>query len=157
MSGIELLPAGLVHAELLAGMHAVCFAEPWSAASMADVLAMTGAQGLIAVGDGDGPPGPAGLVLWRAVLDESEILTIAVLPPWRRRGLGERLLGAAMIAAAEAGASSIFLEAAADNGPALALYGRCQFQQIGLRKGYYGGIDAVVMRRGLDATAIPTA
>ncbi len=154
MSGLELLPVGLVHAELLAGMHAVCFAEPWSARSMAEVLGMPGAEGLIAV-DGDSltpsreGPGPAGLVLWGRVLDEAEILTIAVLPPWRRQGLGGRLLTAAMAAAAAAGAKTMFLEAAADNVAALALYGRHNFEQVGRRKGYYGGIDAVTMRRDL--------
>ncbi len=155
MTGLDLLPAGLVHAELLAGMHVVCFAEPWSHASMVEILSMPGAEGLIAV-DRDsrspGPtgPGPAGLVLWRRVLDEAEILTIAVLPPWRRQGLGGVLLRAAMDAVAQVGAVSMFLEAAADNLPALELYRRHDFEQIGLRKGYYGGIDALVLRRGLE-------
>lgn len=159
MSGIELLPVGLVHAELLAGMHAVCFAEPWSARSMMEVLSMPGAEGLIAVDGGslrpslDGP-GPAGLVLWGRVLDEAEILTIAVLPPWRRLGVGGRLLFAALSAATIAGATSMFLEVAADNLAALALYESSGFVRMGRRKGYYGGIDAITMRRDLVADAI---
>jgi len=149
---IELLPAGLVHAELLAAMHGLCFAAPWSVGSMMEVLAMPGAEGLIAVDGGSlvpnsAAPGPAGLVLWRRVLDEAEILTIAVLPPWRRLGIGGRMLAAAMASAAAAGAATMFLEAAADNLPALALYGRFDFEPVGRRKGYYGGIDAVTMRR----------
>ncbi|OAN54695.1 acetyltransferase [Paramagnetospirillum marisnigri] len=131
-------------------MHKICFAQPWSVASMAEVLTMPGAEGLIAVDGGSmtptaEPPGPAGLVLWRQVLDEAEILTISVLPPWRRHGLGRRLLQAALEASRTAGAASMFLEVAADNHPALALYGRMGFHEIGLRKGYYGGIDAVAM------------
>ena len=150
MSAVELVPAALVHAELLAGMHRVCFAEPWSARSMAEVMAMPGTEGLIAI-DGASlapnaePPGPAGLVLWRGVLDEAEILTIAVLPPWRRTGLGSRMLAAAMAAAAASGAIHMFLEAAADNTAALALYDRHGFRRTGLRKGYYAGVDAVTM------------
>ncbi len=155
-STIELMPAGLVHAELLAAMHAVCFAEPWTPRSMAEVLAMPGAEGLIAVDGGSlrpsiDPPGPAGLVLWRRAGDEAEILTLAVLPPWRCRGVGARLLDAAMTAAAGGGggAAEMFLEVAADNGAALALYRRMGFERVGERKGYYGGADAITMRRNL--------
>jgi ribosomal-protein-alanine N-acetyltransferase len=150
MSAIELVPAALVHAEVLAGMHRVCFAEPWSARSMAEVLAMPGTEGLIAI-DGASlapnaePPGPAGLVLWRGVLDEAEILTIAVLPPWRRTGLGSRMLATAMSLATAKGATLMHLEAAADNVAALALYERHGFRRTGLRKGYYGGVDAITM------------
>ncbi|MBI3446638.1 MAG: GNAT family N-acetyltransferase [Magnetospirillum sp.] len=156
---IELVPVGLVHAELLAGIHSICFAEPWSARSMAEVMALAGAEGLIAVDGGSlapslTPPGPAGLVLWRRIFDEAEILTIAVLPPWRRAGLGARLLAAAMAAAAEAGGASMFLEAAADNVAALALYEGMGFSRVGLRKGYYGGIDGVTMRCQLSPIAI---
>lgn len=122
---------------------------------MVEILSMPGAEGLIAVNHdsrspGEAGPGPAGLVLWRRVLDEAEILTIAVLPPWRRQGLGGVLLRAAMNAVAQVGAISMFLEAAADNLPALELYRRHDFEQIGRRKGYYGGIDALVLRRGLE-------
>lgn len=152
---VDLVPAALVHAELLAGMHKICFAEAWNAQSMAALLDMPGAAGLIAV-DGASlvpaaeAPGPAGFVLWRAAAGEAEILTIAVLPPWRRHGLGGRLLAAALCAAAAAGAEAMFLEAAADNIAALALYHRRGFVRVGLRKGYYAGKDAVVMRRDLD-------
>ncbi len=156
---IELIPAGLVHADLLAGMHRICFAEPWSPTSMAEVLALAGSEGLIAVDGGSlapdtEPPGPAGLVLWRRIFDEAEILTIAVLPPWRRRGVGARLLEAAMDSAAKAGAAAMFLEAAANNDAALALYESRKFTRVGLRKGYYGGIDAVTMRCGLEESSV---
>ncbi|WP_096702701.1 GNAT family N-acetyltransferase [Magnetospirillum sp. 15-1] len=156
---IDLIPAGLVHAELLAGMHHICFAEPWSPTSMAEVLALAGAEGLIAVDGGSlvpaaEPPGPAGLVLWRRIFDEAEILTIAVLPPWRRRKVGLRLLEAAMDSAAKGGALTMFLEAAADNHAAIALYRSKGFETVGLRKGYYGGVDGVTMSCKLDQTSV---
>jgi ribosomal-protein-alanine N-acetyltransferase len=151
---MELLPAALVHAELLAGMHRICFADAWDADAMASLLTMPGAEGVIAVDGGSlapalTPPGPAGFVLWRAAGGEAEILTIAVLPPWRRGGLGGRLLAAALAASVRAGADAMFLEAAADNTAALALYEKWQFQRVGLRRAYYGDKDAVVMRRDL--------
>lgn len=156
---IELVPAGIVHAELLAGMHKVCFAEPWSATSMAEVLALAGTEGLIAVDGGSlvpgaGPPGPAGLVLWRRIFDEAEILTICVLPPWRRVGLGARLLEAAAGSSARGGATTMFLEVAADNSAAIALYQSHGFTRIGVRKGYYGGVDALTMSCILDQPSV---
>jgi len=122
---------------------------------MAALLAMPGAAGLIAVDGGSlvpatRAPGPAGFVLWRAAAGEAEILTIAVLPPWRRAGLGGRLLDAALEASARDGAEAMFLEAASDNVAALALYEKRGFSRVGLRKAYYGDKDAVVMRRDLD-------
>ncbi|MEW5729593.1 MAG: GNAT family N-acetyltransferase [Pseudomonadota bacterium] len=151
---VDLIPAAQVHAELLAGMHRVCFADPWSAGSFVTLLGMPGTAGLIAEAEGSltpslGPGGPAGFVLWRAAAGEAEILTIAVLPPWRRAGLGGRLLDAALDAARVAGAGEMFLEAAAGNTAALALYDSRGFARVGLRKGYYAGEDAVTMRREL--------
>ncbi|MBC7950681.1 MAG: GNAT family N-acetyltransferase [Rhodospirillaceae bacterium] len=136
-------------------MHKICFADPWGADSLAATLSMPGAAGLVAVDGGSlspalTPPGPAGFVLWRAIAGEAEILTIAVLPPWRRAGLGGRLLDAALDASRAAGAEFMFLEAAVDNIAALALYEKREFRRVGLRKGYYAGKDAVVMRRDLD-------
>jgi [ribosomal protein S18]-alanine N-acetyltransferase len=156
---VELLPAALVHTDLLAGMHRICFTETWDGDAMASLLTMPGAGGLIAV-DGDSlvpaarPPGPAGFILWRTALDEAEILTVAVLPPWRRTGLGGQLLAAALAASAEAGARCMFLEVATDNIAALSLYQKWGFCQAGLRKGYYSGKDAAVMRRDYDIKTI---
>ena len=152
---IEFIPAALPHIDVMAGIHAICFTEAWSARSMAEVLPMLGTSALIAVDGGSlrpslAPPGPAGLVMWRCLGDEAEILTIAVLPPWRGQGLGGRLLVAAMQDAAERGAVVMFLEVAANNEVAQGLYRRHGFTPVGRRKGYYRGIDAVTMRNSLD-------
>jgi len=148
---IDLIAALPVHAALLSGMHRICFAEPWSESAMAEIMAMPGTRGLIAV-DGASltpavqPPGPAGFVLWRIAGDEAEILSVAVLPPWRGTGLGRAMMSAALEAAGQAGADSMFLEVAADNQPARSLYAVLGFQQVGLRKKYYAGQDAIVMK-----------
>lgn len=94
--------------------------------------------------------GEAGFVLARAAADEAEILTLAVVPAWRRRGLGAALLAAAQRRAASLGAAQLFLEVAADNDAARALYAGAGFEAVGLRRGYYaGGRDALVLRRAL--------
>lgn len=160
MAALDLVPAALVHAELLAAIHRICFAAPWSAASLAASLAMPGSAGAIAVA-GDslmpslGDSGPAGFVLWRTAAGEAEILTIAVLPPWRCHGLGRRLLEAAVADAGRQGAQTMFLEVADGNDAALALYRRAGFTQVGLRRGYYSGVDALTMR--LDLAPIPAS
>lgn len=143
---VTLVPAGPPHAEVLAAMHHICFREPWSAPSMASTLAMPGVAGLIAE---DQARGPAGMVLWRVAADEAEILTLLVLPPWRRAGLGRRLMAEALAAAVAQGATAMFLEVAAPNDAAQALYRGLGFTSVGVRKGYYGGTDAVAMRRDI--------
>lgn len=156
---MDFLPASLLHVDLLAGMHRICFTDCWDGDAMASLLSMPGAAGLIAVDGASlrpaaGPPGPAGFVLWRVAAQEAEILTIAVLPPWRRGGLGQSLLDAATAEAAGAGAEEMFLEVACDNNPALTLYQKAAFRQVGLRKGYYSGKDALVMSRNLAINPI---
>jgi [ribosomal protein S18]-alanine N-acetyltransferase len=149
---IDLVPVGQVHAELMAAMHRICFAEPWDAKAMGDLLTMPTAAGLIAAENDSlipapGGSGPAGLVLWRIAADEAEILTICVLPPWRRHGLGARLLKAAMVQAHAAGAALLFLEVAATNSGGKALYDRLGFAEVGRRRRYYdNGADALTMR-----------
>lgn len=136
-------PLSVAHAELIAGMHHVCFKEPWDAKAMAELLAMPGAYGFLAGGDK-----PQGFVLCRAAAGEAEVLTILVLPPYRRTGLGSELLRAALEQAKAAGAGTMFLEVAADNANGKALYAAHGFTQVGRRPRYYHGeIDALVMSR----------
>ncbi|WP_292070921.1 ribosomal protein S18-alanine N-acetyltransferase [Brevundimonas sp. UBA7534] len=136
----------------LAALHATAFPAPWSAAVFVDLLAQ---PGVFAVTEADG------FILMRAVLDEAEILTLAVRPSARGAGLGGRLVGQGAVRAAQAGATRIFLEVAEDNAAARALYDRAGFRQIGRRRGYYDGgrIDALVLERDMaappDKAALP--
>ncbi|WEK40597.1 MAG: ribosomal protein S18-alanine N-acetyltransferase [Candidatus Brevundimonas colombiensis] len=130
----------------LAALHAEAFAAPWNEAEIADLLQQAG---VFAVEEADG------FILIRVVLDEAEILTLAVRPEARRVGLGGRLVGHGALRAAQAGAVRLFLEVAEDNVAARALYQRAGFAQIGRRKAYYaaptgGRTDALVL--GLDLT-----
>jgi ribosomal-protein-alanine N-acetyltransferase len=150
--------AGSCDLELLAALHGACFEERWDAAAMAALLAMPGAGALIALA----PPGPAcptgapvGLALLRAVAGEAEILSIGVVPQARRAGIGRRLLGATVAFAAAAGAARLFLEVAADNLAARALYGRAGFNEVGERREYYrrpgAPMRALVMAKDVDS------
>ncbi len=140
-----IIPVAPAHAPLLAGMHRICFTEHWDEAAMAAVLAMPGSFGLLA----DGNP-PQGFILCRIAVDEAEVLTLLVLPPFRRRGIAAALLGAALAAARAAGVSAMYLEVAANNAAGLALYSALGFQQVGRRPRYYGGsTDALVLKADL--------
>ncbi|WP_426024512.1 GNAT family N-acetyltransferase [Brevundimonas sp. PWP3-1b1] len=132
---------------LLADIHAEAFAAPWSEAEFADLLAQ---PGVLAVVEANG------FILIRVVLDEAEILTLAVRPKARRLGLGGELVGRGAVAATAAGAARLFLEVAEDNTGARALYDRADFSQIGRRKAYYaqadgGRTDALVLARDLSS------
>ncbi len=146
----ELIPAGSAHAAVLAAIHAAAFppGEAWGADAMVLQLGLPGCFGLL-------HPEGAGLVLARVVATEAEVLTLAVLPAARRAGVGRALLRAAVAMAAARGAVELFLEVAADNGAARALYDAAGMRAVGLRRRYYpGGRDAVVLRLELSKEAL---
>lgn len=125
----------------LAGLHASAFAKAWDAAAIAALLATPGCFGFAI---------DAGFVLARAAGGEAEILTLAVRPADRGRGLGRILLRAAIAEAQRLGAATMFLEVGADNPAALALYAGLGFANVGMRKGYYDGGDALVLSLPLE-------
>lgn len=93
---------------------------------------------------------PDGFALWRSMGDEAEILSIAIAPDQRRRGMGKALLEEVVHSATSEGMRSLFLEVDAGNTAARALYERSGFSRVGLRKRYYrNGADALVLRKDL--------
>jgi len=137
--------------EALARLHASAFDAPWSAADIAGMIGRREAYGLVAE-DTDGAP--LAFILCRIMAGEAEVLTLAVDPAHRRRGLAQALLEAAQGLAATT-AEAMFLEVAADNDGALALYQKAGFIGVGRRRGYYSratgpSADAIVMRRALN-------
>ncbi|MDD7384453.1 MAG: GNAT family N-acetyltransferase [Actinomycetaceae bacterium] len=77
---------------------------------------------------------------------EAEILTIGVQRSWRGRGVGNNLLTLMLLRAVASGAEAVFLEVRSQNGAARRMYQQRGFIDVGLRRGYYGDDDAVVMR-----------
>jgi [ribosomal protein S18]-alanine N-acetyltransferase len=115
------------------------FGEAWTRGQCLGVLAMPGVALLLAELD----RAPAGFAMVRRVLDEAELLLLAVAPVARRRGVGGALLRAAMADAAAAGAGCMHLEVRANN-PAARLYATEGFAKAGERRGYYRGRDGEV-------------
>jgi len=131
--------------EALATVHATAFERPWDAAAFASLLAQ---PGVVALGEEDG------FILIRSVLDEAEILTLAVRPEARRRGYGRSLVEASARHARAVGADRLYLEVAEDNAAALALYQATGFTVTGRRPGYYARPDgpnmaAILLARNL--------
>ena len=139
--------------EDMAALHGRCFTtpRPWSAAAFAALLTDPLCFALTE---------PGALLLGRAVAGEAELLTLAVAPEARRHGIAARLLAGFLAEAAARQAETAFLEVAADNQAAIALYQRGGFAPAGRRRGYYArpdgpALDALVMTRGLSLGAVP--
>ncbi|MEM9967627.1 MAG: N-acetyltransferase [Pseudomonadota bacterium] len=79
---------------------------------------------------------PHGLALSRTVAGETELLTLAVEPTHQRKGIAESLLKSWLNTCAPP-TQRAFLEVAEDNFPAICLYNKMGFEQVGLRKSYY--------------------
>jgi ribosomal-protein-alanine N-acetyltransferase len=132
---------------ILAEIHAASFEEGWGAE---DILRFASSEasgfGLVAEAGGGAL---AGFLLGRFIAGEAEVLTLAVRPSFRRKGVGRALIRAVLDAA-----DAAFLEVAEDNPAAIALYESLGFEPVGRRAGYYsrrsGAADAIVMRRALN-------
>lgn len=153
--------AGFAHLDAFAALHEAAFDDPWSAVALGELLITPGAFALLAERkrSRESVPKPLGFILCRAGGGECEILTLAVLPAERRRGVATALLRAALAEATARGSGAIFLEVAADNHAARALYERQGFAVVGRRAAYYrhesgGDRDALVMRRALPHATI---
>jgi ribosomal-protein-alanine N-acetyltransferase len=136
----------------LAEVHAAAFETPWSAEDILRFAEDRGGFALVAETKGR----IAGCILCRAIAGEAEVLTLAVRPEHRRQGVALALVEASVVIAG--GANDVmFLEVAADNPGAAALYEKAGFVAAGRRASYYGrpaggAVDAIVMRRTLNSS-----
>jgi ribosomal-protein-alanine N-acetyltransferase len=139
--------------EDMAQLHANCFAAPppWSADAFRATL---GGAGVFLLTE------PGGFLIGQAVAGEAEVLTLAVDPGLRRRGIGASLVARFLFEAGIRGAHRQFLEVAVGNHAAEALYARAGFRVAGVRRGYFrmpdgGALDAAMMVRDGVAPALP--
>ena len=151
VSTLHFETAALPAAPLLARLHEQSFDEGWTAGAFEDLLNMPGASAEIALEHDD----PASFILTRTAADEAEIITICTRPQAQRRGVARQLLAHHFAGLAARGVRHVFLEVAASNIAAQALYHSFGFAEAGRRRSYYkrsdGMEDAIVMRRELGA------
>jgi [ribosomal protein S18]-alanine N-acetyltransferase len=87
------------------------------------------------------PDDGSGFILVRVAGGEAEVLTLAVRTAARRRGIGQALVIFGAEEAFRRGATEMFLEVSCKNLPAIALYKRLGFSEVGRRPGYYAAPD----------------
>lgn len=138
-------------------LHGACFPEdPWEADAVDQIMHISGFFGRVAWVQDD----PIGFALAIVLGAETEIVSLGVLPGYRRRGTGFALLDAVCSEARLRGAHRVVLEVALDNQAARALYARHGFTIVGLRRNYYnraeGLVDALILAVQLPRLPLAT-
>ncbi len=130
------------HAAEMAAIERECFTLPWSEEQC---RAAFGQKAFAAFGLGN-DSGLAGYVSIYHTKDELEILNLAVRPRLRRQGHALRILRTVLRLARKMDMHTTLLEVRESNAPAIALYERCGFKRVGLRRKYYAdtGEDALI-------------
>ncbi|HEX4554204.1 MAG TPA: ribosomal protein S18-alanine N-acetyltransferase [Xanthobacteraceae bacterium] len=145
-----LAEAGIRDAAALSALHAAAFRRGWSEDEFERLLLETNVVAHRAMIGRT----LAGFIVSRLAAGEAEILSVAVAPARRGRGLARKLLDLHLRRLAGLGATAIFLEVDEDNTAARRLYGRAGFRDVGRRPAYYGRgpekpSNALVLRRDL--------
>ena len=126
-------------------MEKLCFADPWSEKSIASELDNPWALWLVALERDE----VVGYIGSQTAVDETDVMNVAVHPDHRRKGIAEALIEMLIKQLQEQGSHALMLEVRASNAPAIALYEKMGFRQVGLRKNYYRNPkeDALILRK----------
>lgn len=129
----------------LAELEKLCFSDPWSVSAFEYELKNPLSLWLVAV-DGDKVVGHVGS---QTVMDEADMMNIAVHPQFRRQKIAEKLVLQLIQMLNERQAKSLTLEVRVSNQPAICLYEKLGFAQVGRRPGYYHNPreDAFILRK----------
>ena len=140
---IEKMNAGQV--AQIAALEKICFSDPWSENSIASELENKLAHWLVAQ-EGEMV---AGYIGSQTVMGETDMMNVAVHPDFRRRGIAEALVKRLVEDLKVMESHCLTLEVRASNAPAIALYEKLGFSQIGRRKNYYRNPreDALILRK----------
>lgn len=143
---IVVRPARIEDVESVGLIERASFPDPWGAAEFRTVL--DSPQAIFLVAENIDTRRVSGYSIALTVLDESEILNLAVELPCRGHGVGGRLLDAALIEVRVRGANAVFLEVRESNESARKLYESRGFSEMSRRRKYYRNPveDALVLR-----------
>ena len=130
---MEIVRMNEAHVPQVAALEGICFSDPWSEKSVGEELRNDLALWLVAVDQGT----VAGYVGSQTVLGETDMMNVAVHPGHRRQGIAEALINALVTELREMGSHCLTLEVRASNSPAIALYEKLGFRQVGRRPNYY--------------------
>jgi [ribosomal protein S18]-alanine N-acetyltransferase len=148
---IVLRPAVADDLDAIVAIERASFSDPWSRGAFLSLVRRADAHVVVAVPDpagGAGTPPVLGYAVAWFIVGEGEVGNVAVHPDARGRGIGARLLDAALAEAGRRGVETVFLEVRESNDAARRLYGSRGFVEVGRRKRYYRrpDEDALVMR-----------
>lgn len=144
----KLTPMTAEHIPQVAALERACFSRPWSEEALQGELWNDSAVVIVAEGEDGSLLGYAGL---QTVLDEGYINNVAVDPACRRQGVADELISA-FVRFGAAKLAFLTLEVRASNAPAIALYAKHGFEEVGRRKNYYDDPreDALLMTLTFD-------
>ncbi len=133
------------HVRAIADLEKLCFSDPWPVAGIEPELKNPLSYWLVAL-DGERV---AGYIGSQSVCGEADMMNVAVSPDYRRRGIAQRLIEGLVAGLKEKAITSLSLEVRASNGPAIALYDKLDFVQVGRRPNYYRNPkeDALILRK----------
>ena len=142
---IQIVSMNESHVAEVAALEKVCFSMPWSENSIRSEL--TNPLSLWFVAEENGSL--LGYIGSQAVMDEADVMNVAVVPDRRREGIAQKLVEALVAALNEKGVHALLLEVRASNEPAKALYERQGFTQVGRRPNYYRNPkeDALILKK----------
>lgn len=136
-------PATPTDASAIAAVERAAASRPWSPDAIRASLELPTTRAWVAE-----ESGIVGHLIASSVLDEGEVLTVAVHPEHRRRGIARELLSACEHAWVRAGVRRAYLDVRTDNAAAIALYEGLGWVRAGVRAGYYAdGSDALQLVR----------
>lgn len=139
------IPLMQEHVKQIAQLEAQCFSLPWSERSISSEISNPLSYWLVAV-DGDVV---AGYVGSQSVMGEADMMNIAVLPEYRRKGIAKALVEKLIYELQKRNVHCLTLEVRASNIAAISLYEQLGFAQIGRRPNYYSAPkeDALILRK----------
>ena len=142
---MDIVAMTAAHVPQVAALEKLCFSDPWSEQSVASELANELSLWLVAL-EGERVVGYVGS---QTVIGETDMMNVAVHPDCRRQGVAETLINALTAALKHRDSHSLTLEVRASNAPAISLYEKLDFIQVGLRKNYYRNPkeDALILRK----------
>jgi len=141
------------HLEEVHNAELECFPEEaWSFKDFDDLLKIDAVKGYILV-DSEKNGEIVAYMMAYEVVDEAELINIAVLPKHRRKKLGNYFLNSWLKHLQEIETVAVFLDVRESNTPAIGFYKSFGFELLGIRRNYYSdGEDALVMKLDLEST-----
>ena len=152
MNGWQIATINKTDLEPILAIEQLSFKWPWGRISFEGELSCQNACNyVVKSADADTELQIVAYAFLRRVADELHILKIAVIPAQRGHGLATWFLNQCFTRSTRQGANFVFLEVRPSNIPAIELYQKLGFEEIGRRPNYYTNSmeDALIMMKKL--------